>query len=200
MNKDRQRHIFVKAKVRKYYLDTFGKFCITKYCLIDIIRRFSQNEENAFLYKQVFLSKWLGINEPTVSYHLKGLIEIDLIRKTSVGFVFTEKFPASLYREGEIDGSFVIIDFEIKEALDADLKYMTIEQFMILTTIFKIKFDRMKFSKKSFARMLLMHRTTIDEAISRCITLGLMKDNRKSITDECRYYFEPLKHQLRSMS
>jgi len=204
MNRDKRKQIFVHREIRKSFLDRGEKINISKYCILDMIRRFIKNDTGVFEYKKQYISEWLGIKPSTLSEHLQYLQKtVQFIEYTDLGIRLTNKFPIDLYYMADEKPCFVIIDLEIKEELQNNFGCLTFEQFAILTTIFGIRLKKeRRISKLYLSSTLMFHRDTISTAITKLITMDLLENNPKQLrlTEDAEMYFEPLKKSIRSFT
>lgn len=197
MSEIKKKQVFVYREIRKKYIDVFGNFNLLKYCIYDLIRRRRKQDTLTFEGNYKSLANWLGISKGSVTGHIQSLIEDNLIEKNEFGLILMNN-DIEVHIDNEVKGSFVILDFNIKENLQKDFGKITLQQFAVLSFILSTQITGHRISTINSASRLLI--------ISKGVVSNTFKElTRKKILEKGKIpenlifkYFIHLVNQIES--
>lgn len=192
-----RKQIFVFRELRNQLINDYSNFCLTKYCIYDIIRRLQRYDTYTYEGNQKKISEWLGVSPATISYHINVMIKSKIIEKTDLGFKISDNNKIEEFYNKDKRGSFVIIDFYIRDNINSMFGYLTLEQFLILVFIFTTQITKYRARKISnISRLTLINKSTVKNSIKKLQELNIINSDWKidnKVVFDC---FENLDNQI----
>lgn len=215
MDKVTKKQVFVFREIRSKYIEGFGSFNFSKYCVYDIIRRRRKEDTKTFEGSYKSIADYLNISKASVTLHVQSLLDKGLIKKNDFGLEMIND-DIDNYILSENKRSFVILDFNIRYLINEDFKIpaksptrskrkgipektITLEQFAVLSIMFSMQINRYRsVSLSGVSRLLILSRGTVKKSIKILKQLGLLEENNKVPYDIIENYFFDLKRQILS--
>lgn len=197
MSEIKKKQVFVYRDIRKKYIDAFENFNLLKYCIYDLIRRRRKQDTLSFEGNYKSIADWLSVSKGSVTVHIQSLIENDLIEKTELGLNLKNS-DIENHINKDHKGSFVILDFNIRENIKEDFGKITLQQFAVLSYIFsnQISGNRI-FQLNTASRLLIISKRVVSNSLKELTKINLLEEGK--IPDNLIFkYFIDLVDQIHS--
>ncbi|WP_343796399.1 hypothetical protein [Gaetbulibacter jejuensis] len=127
------------------------------------------------------------------------MLKLGIIEKTDLGFKISDNKAVEEFNNKDKRGSFVIIDFYVRDKINSKFGYLTLEQFLILTFLFTTQLTKYRAKKVSnISRLTLTNKSTVQSALKKFQELNIIDSNWR-IVEEVEYdCFEGLDEQILS--
>ncbi|WP_353120950.1 hypothetical protein [Dysgonomonas capnocytophagoides] len=179
---DREKIVYIYHDRRKALIGKEGlKINMMKYCIIDVIRRYTKMDSGYFEYTHAWLANWLDVSQGTVSTHVNYLKEVHLLEETKIGLFLSKKAKDIFLKENDHRALYVRVSFTLnKKIMNEYDEFLTIEQFAVLMTIYIFQKRKYRQVEHTYlANSLILNRNTISNSINKLKEIGLLIDKLK---------------------